>query len=200
MVDRVLVSLAALPTLPTYLVLMVLSAIENVFPPVPADVAVALGAFLARHGRLSAPLLGLVCWLANTASAAWVYLFARSHGAAFFRHGWGSRLMPPAAMRAVEDAYRKHGALGIFVTRFLPGVRAAVLPFAGVAGMPMGRAMVPAAAASGLWYAFLVAAGSLVGENWEAVKAMLGDVNHALSLLALLAALALGVWLLRRSR
>lgn len=200
MADRVLAFLAALPTLPTYLALMLLSAVENVFPPVPADLAVALGAFLARHGKLSAPILGLVCWLANTASAAWVYLLARSHGALFFRAGWGRRLLPPAAMTAVEDAYRKHGALGIFVTRFLPGVRAAVLPFAGVAGMPMGRAMLPAAAASALWYAFLVTAGSLLGENWEAVKAIVGGVNQFLGWLAIVATLAVAVWLWRRSR
>ena len=96
MADRVLATLAALPTLPTYLVLMLLSALENVFPPVPADVAVALGAFLSRHGKLSAPPLGLLCWLANTFSASWIYLFARSHGATFFRHGWDRRLAPPA--------------------------------------------------------------------------------------------------------
>jgi membrane protein DedA with SNARE-associated domain len=198
--ERILDALAALPTLPTYAVLMLLSAVENVFPPVPADVAVALGAFLARRGEISAPILGVACWLANTASAAWVYRFARSHGAAFFRAGWGRRLMPPAAMAAVEDAYRKHGTLGIFLTRFLPGVRAAVLPFAGVAGMPMARALVPAASASALWYAFLVTAGSLLGQNWEAVKALVGDVNQALAILAALVTLAVGVWLWRRLR
>jgi membrane protein DedA with SNARE-associated domain len=198
--DRVLDALAALPTLPTYLVLMLLSAVENVFPPVPADVAVALGAFLAQRGELSAPVLGLVCWLANTASAAWVYLLARSHGASFFRDGWGKRLLPPSAMAAVEEAYRRHGVLGIFLTRFLPGVRAAVLPFAGVAGMPMARALVPAAAASAIWYAFLVSAGSLLGRNWEAVKALVGDVNQALGLVAALVTLGAVIWLWRRSK
>lgn len=200
MADRVLDALAALPTLPTYLVLMLLSAVENVFPPVPADVAVALGAFLAQRGELSAPVLGLVCWLANTASAAWVYLLARSHGASFFRDGWGKRLLPPSAMAAVEEAYRRHGVLGIFLTRFLPGVRAAVLPFAGVAGMPMARALVPAAAASAIWYAFLVSAGSLLGRNWEAVKALVGDVNQALGLVAALVTLGAVIWLWRRSK
>ena len=55
--DPFLSWLASLPTLPTYVVLMLLSALENVFPPVPADVAVALGAFLAQRGEVSAPLL-----------------------------------------------------------------------------------------------------------------------------------------------
>src|SRR5262249_39726995 len=69
MVDAFLDWMARLPTPLMYAVLALLSAVENVFPPAPADVAVALGAFLAQRGALSAPLLGLVCWAANTASA-----------------------------------------------------------------------------------------------------------------------------------
>ena len=68
-----------LPGAAVYAVLVLLSALENVFPPVPADVAVVLGAFLAREGVMSAPLLGFICWLANTASAAGMYFFARAH-------------------------------------------------------------------------------------------------------------------------
>src|SRR5262249_47178694 len=112
--DAFLDWLARLPTLPTYLVLMVLSALENVFPPVPADVAVALGAFLAQRGEVSAPLLGAVCWLANTASAAGMYYLGRARGAAFFASGWPRRLLPPEAMQALGEAYKRHGVAGIF--------------------------------------------------------------------------------------
>ena len=58
MLDGFLDWVGSLPPLPTYVVLSVLSALENVFPPVPADVAVAVGAFLAQQGRVSAWLLG----------------------------------------------------------------------------------------------------------------------------------------------
>jgi len=197
--DRLLDWLAALPTVPTYLVLMLLSAAENVFPPVPADVAVALGAFLAHRGEILAPLLGVLCWLANTGSAAGVYFAARRHGPAF-RVGWGARLVPPQAMAAIEEAYRKHGTLGIFLTRFLPGVRAAVLPFAGVAGVPPWQAIAPAAAASALWYAFLVGAGVVLGDNWSAVQSLVENVNQGLGVLAAIFAVAVAVWLRRRSR
>ena len=43
--------------------------------------------------------------------------------------------MPPEAIAALENAYARHGEAGIFFSRFLPGVRAAVTPFAGVVGM-----------------------------------------------------------------
>ena len=71
--------------------------------------------------------------------------------------------MPPEAIAALEKAYARHGVLGIFVSRFLPGVRAAVTPFAGVVGMAPARALVPAAAASAIWYALLVAVGTVLG-------------------------------------
>jgi len=198
--ERLLDALASLPLVPTYLVLMALSAIENVFPPVPADTAVALGAFLARRGEVSVVPLAVLCWLANTTSAAGTYFFARRHGRSFFHEGWGSKIMPPQVLAALEEAYARWGTAGIFLSRFLPGVRAAVTPFAGVAGLPPARALVPAAVASLIWYAFLAFAGYEVAENWEAVKALVADTNRALGAAALLLVAVAVVWFWRRSQ
>ncbi len=200
MLDHFLDWLARLPTAPTYLVLMALSALENVFPPVPADVAVALGAFLARRGEVSVVPLGILCWLANTASSVAMYRFARSHGAAFFKKGWGRLLMPPPVMAALEEAYTRWGVVGIFLSRFLPGVRAAVTPFAGVVGMPAARALVPAALASAIWYAFLSASGYALASNWEAVKGLVSDANRALGIAAVVVTLLGALWIWRHSR
>ena len=49
--DQFLDWVAGLPQAGVYAVLIVLSAVENVFPPVPADVAVVLGAFLSQRGH-----------------------------------------------------------------------------------------------------------------------------------------------------
>lgn len=200
MLDRLLDALASLPLVPTYLVLMALSALENVFPPVPADTAVALGAFLARRGEVSVVPLALLCWLANMASAAATYLVARRHGRGFFTHGWGRKVLPPSALGALEEAYARWGVAGIFASRFLPGLRAAVTPFAGVAGLSPARVLVPAGIASLLWYAFLALAGYALAANWEAAKRIVSEANRALGLAALAATLAIAVWLWRRSR
>lgn len=200
MLDRLLDALASLPLVPTYLLLMALSALENVFPPVPADTAVALGAFLARRGEVSVVPLALLCWLANLGSAAATYFLARRHGRAFFATGWGRKLLPPAALSALEVAYARWGVAAIFASRFLPGLRAAVTPFAGVAGVSPLRALAPAAAASLLWYTFLAFAGYALAANWEAAKRIVSDANRALGVAALLATLAVVVWVWRRSR
>lgn len=200
MLERLLDALASLPLVPTYLVLMALSALENVFPPVPADTAVALGAFLARRGEVSVVPLAALCWLANVGSAAGTYVLARRHGRGFFRDGWGRKIMPPEVLAALEEAYERWGVAGIFLSRFLPGLRAAVTPFAGVAGLPPARALVPAAAASAIWYAFLAFAGYELAGNWDAVKSLVGSTNRALGVAALVLAGAAGYWLWRRSR
>ena len=200
MLERLLDALASLPLVPTYLVLMALAALENVFPPIPADTAVALGAFLARRGEVSVVPLAVLCWLANVASAAAMYGVGRSHGRGFFRDGWGRKVLPPRALEALEEAYGRWGTAGIFVSRFLPGLRAAVAPFAGIAGLSAARTLVPAALASAIWYAFLAFAGYEMADNWEAVKALVAGTNRALGIVALLLVVVALVWLRRRSR
>jgi hypothetical protein len=57
-IDAVLEWLADLPPVLIYLVIGIGAAVENVFPPVPADTFVLLGAFLAASGRAE-PVAGL---------------------------------------------------------------------------------------------------------------------------------------------
>jgi membrane protein DedA with SNARE-associated domain len=192
--------ISGLPTAAVYAVLALLSSVENVFPPVPADVAVVFGAFLSRRGVVSAPLLGVVCWLANTVTSAGMYFLARARGKKFFASGWPSKLLPPASIKQLERVYRKHGVVGIFVSRFLPGLRAAVTPFAGVVDMPPARALIPAAAASAIWYAFLVAVGAAIGQNWEAAERLLSGTNRVLGALGLVTAAFVALWIWRRRR
>ena len=200
MLDRFLGWVAQLPEMLVYVVLMALSALENIFPPVPADVAVVLGAFLAQHGTTDAAALGVLCWLANTASAAGMYFYARRHGRRFFAKGWRRKLMPPEAIADLERAYVKHGMAGIFISRFLPGVRAAVTPFAGVVGMSPVRALAPAAVASAIWYAVLVGFGSFLGVNWQTARTMLDDANKVLTGFAVLVTAAIAFWLWKRRK
>ena len=200
MADRFLEWVSALPVVWIYAIVMVLSAVENVFPPVPADVAVVLGAFLSRRGLTSAPLIGVLCWLANTASSAGMYFYARAHGRRFVEEGWPRRFMPPRTLRALEEAYARHGVYGIFLSRFLPGIRAAVTPFAGIVGISPLRALVPSASASAIWYAFLVAAGAALGANFEAAKGLVSSANRVLGIVSLAVVMLIALWLWRQRR
>jgi membrane protein DedA with SNARE-associated domain len=108
--------------------------------------------------------------------------------------------MSPRTMRALQEAYSRHGTYGIFLSRFLPGLRAGVTPFAGVVGITAARALIPSAAASALWYAFLVAAGAALGQNFEAAVALINRVNRVLVLVTVVLVTLAAFWLWRHYR
>ena len=100
-------------------------------------------------------------------------------------------------MQSLEKAYARHGLWAIFFSRFLPGLRAAVTPFAGLLGVSPLRALLPAATASAIWYAFLVLVGTTLGLNWERAKGLVGDANRVLAIVSVVAFAAVAYWLWR---
>jgi membrane protein DedA with SNARE-associated domain/uncharacterized tellurite resistance protein B-like protein len=184
-----------------YSVLALLAAIENVIPPVPSDAAVALGAFLTQRG-LTTPLgVFLVTWLANLAGAASVYVVARRYGRRLFATRTGRRLLAPRSLAIIEREYLRFGVAGIFVSRFLPGIRAVVPPFAGLVGLSPLRTFVPMALASAIWYGGLIILATLIGTNWQRINQIILGVNRTLGITALvLVAVGVGWYLKRRKR
>lgn len=173
------------------------AALENILPPVPADTAVALGAFLAGRGRLDGWTVFGITWAANTASAALVFWLARRYGREFFRGRVGRRLLPEPVLGHLETQYERHGIYGIFLSRLLPVWRAVVPPFAGIAGLAPARALIPVALASGAWYGALTLVVMRLGTDFDVVVAALGRINRVLGIAALVA-LATAVVLARR--
>jgi len=155
LIEDIINALLGLPPTAVYTIIGVLAGVENVFPPVPADTAVAIGAFLSAGGRISAQAVFTVTWIANVVGAIMVYAAGRTIGRPFFRGRLGRRLLNPGAMVRLELLYRNYGTWGIFVSRFIPGLRAVVPPFAGVANLGTLRVVLPLVVASGLWYGVL---------------------------------------------
>ena len=190
--------LEALPPGPLYGLIAALAAVENVFPPVPADTAVALGAFLAGRDVMDPWLVFGITWTANVGSGAAVYALARRHGRALFQGVLGRRLFSDATIAHIEEQYRRHGTWGIFLSRLLPVWRGLVMPFAGIAGVPAWRALVPLALASAFYYGALTFLVTTLGTNLEDVLRVLRRVNTVLGILVATSLVAVVVWIVRR--
>ncbi|HXE57430.1 MAG TPA: TerB family tellurite resistance protein [Gemmatimonadales bacterium] len=196
-----LARLAALPPVAVYSILAALTAIENIFPPTPSDVAVALGAFLSHYGVTTPGTVFLVAWGANVIGAVVVYVAARRYGQRFLATPLGRRLLPRKSIELMEREYVRFGVAGIVLARLFPGFRSFVAPFVGLIGLSVARAIVPIALASGAWYAALTLAGSALGSEWETINRLITGLNRTLGVLGGGLAAALVVWLLiRRQR
>jgi membrane protein DedA with SNARE-associated domain/uncharacterized tellurite resistance protein B-like protein len=183
-------------------VLGVLAVVENIVPPVPADAAVLLGAFLSHRGVTNPFVVFTVVWLANTAGAVAVYLVARRYGRRLFASARGRRLLAPESMAVIEREYLRFGVAGIFFARFLPGIRAVVPPFAGIVNLSVPRTVIPVTLASGVWYGGVTILGSVLGSEWERILGILGRVNRTLGIaaLVLVAAWAVRTYIVGRRR
>jgi len=184
--------------MPLYGLITALAAVENIFPPVPTDTAVALGAFLAGRGVLNPWGVFLLTWGSNVSGAAAVYALGRRYGRGIFAGRIGRKLLSPETLDHIARQYERHGTVGIFLSRLLPVWRAVVMPFAGIAGVPPRRALVPVALASALWYGALTYLVATVGTNFEDVARLLGRVNRVLGVVALALVVVLAVWIRRR--
>ncbi len=199
-VDALLARIGDLPALATYLVLAAGSAIENVFPPIPADTIVLFGAFLAGTGRADPWLVLLATWSANVAGAVAVYLIAARYGLAAFTDGPGRHLLNRGQLARIAAFYGRWGSTALFFSRFLPGVRALVPVFAGVSGLRARYVVTPLAAASLLWYGAVVWLGAGTGRNWEELRALMDRAGAPLGWGAIAVIAALAVWWLRTRR
>jgi membrane protein DedA with SNARE-associated domain len=200
MIDRLLAWLVGLPPALVYVVIAAFAAVENVFPPVPADVIALFGGFLAGRGSVSPWLVFAAVWVCNVAGAMLVYGLGARYGTEFFHGRLGRHLLNERQVAKLAAFYERRGALVIFVSRFLPMFRAVVPIFAGTSKLGWVRTLVPLALASGLWYGGIVYLGATAGRNWTAIRHTVESSGRWLSIAAALLLVGAAIWWWRTRR
>lgn len=169
-------------------------------PLVPADTVVALGAFLSHRGLTSPLGVFLTTWIGNCLGVAGVYLVTFRYGRSFMDTTIGRHLVTPAGIAAIEREYARFGVAGIFLTRFLPGIRAIVPAFAGLVRLSPSRALIPICLASGIWYGAITLVAARIGAEWDSVVRWLSSVNWVLAAVAAVVVAAAIITFIRRRR
>lgn len=192
--------LTGLPLAVLYPIMGLFAAIENVFPPVPADTIVALGSWLAARGAGSVLVAFAATWLGNVAGAAAMYFVGRTHGA-----GWMQKRFPRLAdgrgTARLEKMYARYGIPALIVSRFIPGLRALVPPVAGALHVPPAAALGAIAIASGAWYGFISYIAFSAGHDWTHLMELVRRSGLIVAAIAsALVAIALAVWFIRRRK
>ncbi len=191
--------LGGLPPGLLYTALGALAFVENIFPPIPADVIAAFGSFVAaREGREPfTPFV--VVWLSNVAGA--FGMWGVGHRIGKRRIEKWLRLTPddPAEKR-FEALYGRFGTAAFFLSRFIPGVRAIVPPFAGALHIRPLAPMFAIALASGLWYSLITLLAFRAGASWDTLVRILGRLGWGAALAASVILIAMSVWYYRRRK
>ena len=190
--------LGDLPLGSLYLAIGVLSAFENFFPPFPSDAVIAFGSFLADRAHGSAITVFLLGWFGNVAGAGITYTLGRRFGSKAFLRRIEKYAGPDAEVR-ITRLHKKYGFMGLFVSRFLPGVRAIVPPFAGAMRLPAFKVMLSIASASAVWFGLITFLAFRAGDNWDVVEHYLVRSGKVAGMIAIaIVVIAVGIWLWKR--
>jgi membrane protein DedA with SNARE-associated domain len=198
MLETVMGWLGALPLSTLYVAIAGLSTFENFFPPFPSDAVIAFGSFLAARAHGSAFVVLFAGWFGNVAGATATYILGRRYGGKAFLRKIEKYTGPDAEDR-IRKLYKKYGFAGLFVSRFLPGVRAIVPPFAGAMKLPAFGVILSIASASAVWFGIITFLAFRAGDNWELLQRYLvrsGKVAGAIAVAIVV--LAVAVWLWKR--
>lgn len=184
------------------------SLIEGILPIMPGDVAAAGLAFLAaRAGGALAPtvvavvagsVLGAVgmWWIGLKYGAEWLAAQLRRLGLTKVES------QVEQAEQRVEEAYLRYGWIALFVSRFVPGVRAVAPAAAGALRVPLWETVLIFAVASTIWYGGISWIAFRVGRDWATVRETMEVVLRDVGIGAILAfAVIVGLgwrWALRR--
>lgn len=189
--------LGSLPVILLYIVIGAAAFVENVFPPAPADVAIALGAFVVARGDGNVFVVWAATMTGNVGGAMLMYYFGRRYGMS-----WLEKKFPALngnGRQTFEAQYKRYGIPGLLLSRFLPGVRAVVPPIAGAMRIGAVRALLAMSLASGVWYAIVCVLAFRAGANADVLLANVAQSQKMLAIgAAVLVVIGVGIWYVRR--
>lgn len=170
----------------------------NLGLPVPEETVLFLAGYLVWDGKLRLSwvlVVGIAAAIIGDALGYW--LGHRVGATPFERHGHLVGLTPDRLARA-QEFVRRRGAYGVFVARFLPGVRCAAGPVAGILGLPfrtfavanVAGAVVYVPLAVGLGYGLSQALGTQLARFGRSIT----QVEHVVLALVILAPIGVFVW------
>lgn len=198
MLDTLMGWLNALPLGTLYVAIAGISAFENFFPPFPSDAVVAFGSFLASRADGSALTVLFLGWAGNVGGAIFTYILGRRYGGKKFLH-WIEQYAGPTAEQRIRQLYKKYGFAGLFLSRFLPGVRAIVPPFAGALKLPAFGVILSIASASFVWFGVITFLAFRAGDNWELLQQYLVQSGKVAGGIATgVVVLGFAIWLWKR--
>ena len=176
----------------------------NVGFPLPEEGILILAGYLVWSGRLrflSVLVTGILGAIIGDNLGFW---FGRRYGQAAIRRYGHRVLITDARLDGARRFVARYGLYGVFVARFLPGLRFMAGPLAGSVGVPFPR-FFTANMLGGLVYVPLsVGAGYFLGHTFadglRKLELLMGKVEHlALAILGV-AAVAIVIWRALSSR
>lgn len=159
-----------------YLGLVLLMALEHIFPPIPSELVLPLAGFEVGRGNLSFAGALAASTTGSLIGASVLYAFARRGGRPLVLRLHGLLRFDEEDLDRAERRFERHSAWIVVLGRMVPGLRSAVSIPPGLLRMPFARYLALTLIGSLVWNAALIFAGQQLGSRFSDVGDTLGPV------------------------
>jgi membrane protein DedA with SNARE-associated domain len=180
-----------------YLAVFVLMVLESACIPIPSEITMVFGGFLASRGELSFFWVVMVGTIANVVGS-WIAYWIGLRGGRPLLERWGRFVfLRKHELDRAEEWFERKGEMTVFVSRLLPVIRTFISLPAGVARMPFGKFTLYTFLGCLPWTLALTWGGYVLGSNWDTVLKYGTPISWAI---AIAVAGLITWWLIRRFR
>ena len=184
-----------------YVAIFVIVVLGNIGLPVPEETVLTIGGYLAWQGQLRFSLVVLVGIVSAMAGDNLGYWLGRRHGQRMRAHLMAAA---PERVEKMQRFVRNHGALSVFLARFITGFRFMAGPLAGSTGLAPWRFFIANLLGAVVYAPIVVGVGYAVGlglgHRIEEVRRAAGDAEKFIWIGLIVAAIGAWIVLARRAR
>lgn len=174
-----------------YFGIFILIVVENIFPPIPSEVILVFGGALTNYTRLEVYQVIFYSTLGSLVGAYILYVLGNMLNKERLKKMVSGRIGKILRLK-VEDIdkadswFQEKGNFAVFFCRFVPIVRSLISIPAGMSNMPILKFSIYTIVGTIIWNTVLVALGSIMGENWSQITAVLKEYSHIVKILFLI--------------
>lgn len=178
--------------------IVLVMAIENIFPPIPSEAVLPFAGALSARGELDfwgAVAAGTAGSLLGAVVLYAIGYFAREAGVRRLVATYGKYLfISETDLDRGAAWFERYGEAVIFFGRLIPIIRSIISVPAGYTRMNFGRFILFTTLGTALWSLILTYIGRLLGENWEDIKTFMEPFQNATLVLLVLIVIGFIVW------
>lgn len=167
-----------------YLVVAGIMLIEYVFPPTPGDVVIFSAGFLCGDGRASLFVVLLCAYLGSAIGLSIVFAVGKKYGRNLFESG-KLKFLKTSMRDKTEALFQKSGSKLLLISKFLPGVRFALVFFAGLADISFKKAFVLTSISCLIWNSLIILMAFYLQKNLELILKVLSMYSAAVLIVVL---------------
>ncbi|MCW3814799.1 DedA family protein [Micromonospora sp. DR5-3] len=158
-----------------------LVALENVVPPIPSEIVLAMAGYLCAEGRFNVVLIVLAATAGSLLGAVVLYWLGAALGEERLKR-WLDHipLVDRDDLEKADRWFERYGRWAVLVGRLVPVVRSLVSVPAGANRLPLGEFLLLTTLGSGVWNTLIVGLGFALGSRWQQVDRYSDWFNYAI--------------------